>query len=282
MTALIRTLRMIKVEHSIFALPFTLAAAFLAASGWPDLVTVLLIVLATVTARSAAMAFNRFLDAEIDAANPRTSMREIPAGRLSSAYALRFTIANSLLFLLVCAFINQLTLILAPFMLLVLLGYSYTKRFTALCHLVLGLALGLGPVGAWVAVSGQISLMPLILGGAVMCWVAGFDMLYACQDMEFDRNHGLHSTPARLGVDGALLVARGLHVVMVTLLVALGLMLRLNGIYFIGAVLLASLLVYEHYLVWGGNISRLNQAFFTMNGMVSLVFGFTTMVAVIL
>ncbi len=279
MTAFLKTLKMIKIEHSIFALPFTLASAFLAARGMPAVKTLILIVLATVTARSAAMAFNRYLDAHIDGQNPRTAMRAIPSGALSRSYAFRFTVVNSVLFLVVCAWINLLTLVLAPFMLVVLLGYSYTKRFTFCSHLVLGLALGLGPVGAWAAVTGGMSWEPLVLGVAVMSWVSGFDMLYACQDLDFDRKTGLHSIPAALGLHRTLVLARILHLAMVIILVVFGLNLELGLVYFVGTALLSSLLIYEHYLVWGGDLSRLGQAFFTMNGLVSLVYGAAVMIA---
>lgn len=279
MTAFLKTLKMIKIEHSIFALPFTLASAFLAANGMPPLLKLGLIVAATVFARSAAMAFNRYLDADIDEQNPRTANREIPAGQLSRTYAWRFTVVNGTLFLVVCAWINQLTLLLAPFMLMVLLGYSYTKRFTSCSHLVLGLALGLGPVGAWAAVTGSMSWVPLALGLAVLFWVSGFDMLYACQDLEFDRKVGLHSTPALLGLGRTLILARVLHLAMVVILIQFGLTLDLGVVYFVGTTLLAGLLGYEHYLVWGGDLSKLGQAFFTMNGMVSIVYGVAVMVA---
>ncbi len=273
MRAFFETLSMIKIEHSIFALPFTLAAAFLAASGLPQPKILALIVLATVLARSAAMAFNRYLDAEIDAENPRTATRSIPAGRLSRSYALTFTIVNALLFVGVTLFINKLVAVMAPFLLLVILGYSASKRFTSGSHLILGLALGLAPIGAWAAVRGTLSWEPMVLAFAVLTWVAGFDIIYACQDLEFDREKGLFSIPARLGLRRALQVSRLLHVLTITALFLLGTMLTLDAFYFAGALAMAACLGYEHYLVWDGSLERVDQAFFSVNGLAGLLFG---------
>lgn len=271
--ALVETFKMIKIEHSIFALPFALVSAFLAAGGMPGPRVLGLIVLAMVFARSAAMAFNRYIDAEIDAKNPRTALRSIPAGRLSRNFALGFTIFNALLFMAVAWFLNPLSFYLAPFLLLVLLGYSLTKRFTSLCHLVLGLALGSAPLGAWVAVRGELHWPPLLLGLAVLAWTAGFDVIYACQDVEFDRKEKLFSIPSAMGIDGALGLARGLHLLMAATLVTLGLHQGLGALYWVGLLLVAACLFYEHSLVWGGRLERVNMAFFTMNGVVSLLFG---------
>jgi len=273
MRAFIETLSMIKIEHSIFALPFTLAAAFLAASGLPQPRILALIILATVLARSAAMAFNRYLDADIDAQNPRTANRSIPAGRLTQNYALTFTLMNALLFVGVTLFINKLVALMAPIFLLVILGYSACKRFTSGSHLILGLALGLAPIGAWASVRGTLSWEPLVLALAVLSWVAGFDIIYACQDLEFDRQKGLFSIPARLGVAKALRVSRLLHLVTVAALFLLGRMLSLDVFYYAGAVAMAACLAYEHYLVWDGSLERVDQAFFTVNGMAGLAFG---------
>ena len=275
------TMRMIKIEHSVFALPYALVSAFWAAGGWPSWQVMALILAAMVSARSAAMAFNRYLDADIDARNPRTTVRSIPAGRLSKKYALGFTVVCSGIFLAVTALINQLTFMLAPVFLLVLLGYSWTKRFTSLCHLLLGLALGLSPMGAWVAVTGTLSWVPVWLGAAVMTWTAGFDMIYACQDIDFDRKEGLFSVPANIGIAPTLIVARILHLIMLTILVWLGLQLEQSWFYWTGVVLVAVLLIYEHALVWGGNLEKVDVAFFTMNGLVSLLFGLMTIIGVL-
>ncbi|MCB1043709.1 MAG: putative 4-hydroxybenzoate polyprenyltransferase [Acidobacteria bacterium] len=272
---------MIKVEHSVFALPFALVSAFLAAEGVPHLSVLALIVAAMVTARSAAMAFNRFLDAEIDARNPRTASRSIPAGRLSKPFALGFTVVCIALFIAVCAALNPLALMLSPVVVLVLLGYSATKRFTSQSHFVLGAALGLAPIGAYVAVRGELAWDPIWLGLAVVGWTAGFDMIYACQDMEFDRKEGLQSIPARVGVQGALRFARVLHLFMLFGLTWLGVHWQIHPIYWLGMVLVALCLVVEHALVWNGDLSRINMAFFTMNGVVSLCYGAATITALV-
>jgi len=282
MSAFAETMRMIKIEHSIFALPFALVAAFLAASGFPTLRTLGLILAAMVLARSAAMAFNRVVDAEIDAANPRTASRSIPAGRLSRTYAWTFTLVCVLLFVGVAWLLNPLAFYLSPFVLAVLLGYSYSKRFTALCHFILGIALGLAPLGAWIAVTGSFSWLPVLLGVAVMGWTAGFDIIYACQDMEFDRDHHLHSIPETLGVARSLVLSRLLHVTMIGLLIWFGLHLQMVWPYWVGIALVVACLVYEHSLVWGGNLEKVDMAFFTMNGVVSLVFGVTTISAILI
>ena len=278
----VETMKMIKIEHSIFALPFALVSAFVAANGFPEPRILILIVVAMVFARSAAMAFNRYLDADIDAANPRTAIRSIPAGRLTRGYALGFTIATSLLFIGTAFLINRLAFLLSPLMLVVLLGYSYTKRFTRYCHFVLGLALGLAPFGAWVAVTGEVSWIPVLLGVAVIGWVAGFDIIYACQDIDFDRENALHSVPSRLGVNRSLILSRVLHVFMLTLLAGFGVYLQLSMLFWVGMGLVVLCLAYEHSLVWGGNLEKVNMAFFTMNGVVSLVFGLTTIGSVLL
>ena len=230
----VETLKMIKVEHSIFALPFALVSAFLAARGLPDLATLGLILVAMVCARSAAMAFNRLVDSDVDAKNPRTAMRSIPAGRLSPVYVTFFTVASSGLFILAAWLLNPLAFILSPFVLAVLLGYSLTKRFTSFCHLVLGLALGLSPLGAWIAVTGSFSWIPVWLGFAVMGWVAGFDIIYACQDVAFDREHRLFSIPSRLGVKRSLVLSRALHLAMLGILVYLGVTLALGWVFWLG------------------------------------------------
>jgi 4-hydroxybenzoate polyprenyltransferase len=266
------TLEMIKWEHSIFALPFALCAAMLAAGGMPAAAKLGWIVLCMVSARSAAMAFNRIADAQIDAANPRTAMRAIPAGSLSRKFATMFVIVACLLFVLGAARLNRMTLYLSPVALAVVLLYSYTKRFTRWSHLVLGFALGIAPAAAWIAVRGSLDPRILLLTAAVTFWVGGFDVLYACQDIEFDRAYSLNSIPQAMGVRGALAVARVLHLLMLALLVGLIVAFGLGKLAVAGVVAVALLLLYEHSLVSAGDLSKLNAAFFTMNGVIAVVF----------
>ena len=266
------TLEMIKWEHSIFALPFALCGAMLAANGWPNGRQLLWIVVCMVAARSAAMAFNRLVDAKIDAANPRTAMRAIPAGALSQKFATAFVVVACLLFIFGAARLNRVTLLLSPVALAVVLFYSYTKRFTRWSHLVLGFALGIAPAAAWIAVRGSLDPRILLLTAAVTFWVGGFDVLYACQDIEFDRANSLNSIPQAMGVPKALIVARSLHVVMLGLLTALVVVFGLGKLAIIGVVVVAALLAYEHSLVASDDLSKLNAAFFTMNGVIAVVF----------
>jgi 4-hydroxybenzoate polyprenyltransferase len=266
------TLEMIKWEHSIFALPFALTAALLAARGLPALRTLGWILVAMVAARSSAMAFNRWADAEIDAANPRTRSRAIPAGLLSPQFVLGFTCAAALIFVLAAAQLNRLTLYLSPLALLVLLGYSYLKRFTRWSHLGLGLALGLAPSAAWIAVRGSLDPRILVLTAAVTLWVGGFDILYACQDFEHDRVAGLHSLPQAIGIPAAFWTARVLHLAMLGLLVWLGLLFHFLAFGWVGIAAVALLLGYEHSIVSPRDLRRLNAAFFTMNGVIAMVF----------
>ena len=266
------TLEMIKWEHSIFALPFALCAAMLAAGGLPAAAKLGWIVLCMVSARSAAMAFNRIADAQIDAANPRTAMRAIPTGSLSRKFAMMFVIVACLLFVLGAARLNRMTLYLSPVALAVVLLYSYTKRFTRWSHLVLGFALGIAPAAAWIAIRGSLDPRILLLTAAVTFWVGGFDVLYACQDIEFDRAHSLNSIPQAMGVRGALAVARILHLLMLALLIGLIVAFGLGKLAVAGVVAVALLLLYEHSLVSAGNLSKLNAAFFTMNGVIAVVF----------
>jgi 4-hydroxybenzoate polyprenyltransferase len=263
---------MIKWEHSIFALPFALTAAILAAHGLPALRTLLWILVAMVSARSCAMAFNRWADADIDAANPRTKMRAIPAGQLSRQFVLGFTILTGALFVAASAELNRLTLILSPFVLLVLLSYSYMKRITRWSHLVLGLALGLAPSAAWIAVRGSLDPRILVLTAAVMLWVGGFDVLYACQDYEHDCQAGLQSLPRYLGIAGAFWAARLMHATMLGLLVWFGALFHFQIAGWLGIAAVASLLAYEHSIVSPRDMRRLNAAFFTMNGIIAMVF----------
>jgi 4-hydroxybenzoate polyprenyltransferase len=266
------TLEMIKWEHSIFALPFALCGAMLAAGGFPSLHQLLWIIVAMVAARSAAMAFNRWADAAIDAANPRTNTRALPAGHLSPAFVVTFVLVSSAVFVLAASRLNRLALLLSPVALLVLLLYSYTKRVTRWSHLVLGFALGIAPAAAWIAVRGTLDSRILLLTAAVTFWVAGFDVLYACQDYDFDRQAGLHSIPRYLGIRGALWVARGFHLLMVGFLVALLVVFGLGMLAAGGVALVILLLLYEHSLVKANDLSKLNAAFFTMNGVISVLF----------
>jgi 4-hydroxybenzoate polyprenyltransferase len=266
------TLEMIKWEHSIFALPFALTATILAAHGLPAMRTLFWILVAMVAARSCAMAFNRWADADIDAANPRTRTRAIPAGLLTRQFVLGFTILTALVFIMASAALNRLTLILSPFVLIVLLSYSYMKRLTRWSHLVLGLALGLAPTAAWIAVRGSLDPRIVVLTAAVTLWVGGFDVLYACQDYEHDCEAGLHSLPRYLGIARAFWAARIMHVAMLGLLIWFGRLFHFQTAGWIGIAAVALLLAYEHSIVSPRNMRRLNAAFFTMNGVIAMVF----------
>ena len=274
-------LEMIKVSHSIFALPFALTAAVLAADGLPDWLLVVKIIIACVFARTAAMAFNRWADHLVDARNPRTSSRAIPAGALSATSVLVAAVASAALFVFNAYLINSLAFALSPVALVVLFGYSFTKRFTQLSHLVLGVALGLSPIGAWIAVRGEFHILPVLLGLAVLFWTAGFDVIYACQDVEFDRKNDLHSLPSRWGSRRALWISRGFHAVTIALLIAVGIVGALGIAFAIGVALVATLLTYEQLLVRPDDLSKVNVAFFTLNGCVSLVFMLMTIVDVV-
>jgi 4-hydroxybenzoate polyprenyltransferase len=266
------TLEMIKWEHSIFALPFALCGAMLAAGGFPTAHQFTWIIVAMVAARSAAMAFNRLADAAIDASNPRTQTRALPAGQLTPSFVTTFVVVSSAVFIVAASQLNRLSLWLSPVALAVLLLYSYTKRFTRWSHLVLGFALGIAPAAAWIAVRGSLDPRILLLTAAVTFWVAGFDVLYACQDFDFDRQTGLHSIPRHLGIRRALWVARGFHLIMLALLVALLWSFGLGKFAILGVAIVAALLAYEHSLVSSDDLSRLNAAFFTMNGVISVLF----------
>ena len=271
------TLEMIKFEHSVFALPFALTGALLAwrAQGFPYeglWWKLSWIVLAMVAARSAAMAFNRLLDAEIDAINPRTKDRHLPAGKVSKKFTWWFIFFSAFAFIVAAGNLNRLCFFLAPFVLAVLFFYSFTKRFTAYSHLVLGFALGLSPAAAWIAVQGTLALPILWLTAAVTFWTAGFDIIYACQDHQFDTETGLHSLPRKLGVAKALWSSRLLHVLMLVCLLALAITMKLGVLSLIGVGAVAALLIYEHSLVRADDLSRVNAAFFTVNGYVSVLF----------
>ena len=272
------TLDMIKFEHSVFALPFAMVGALLAWRGVSEPVTDIpakfaWILLAMVSARSAAMAFNRLLDRHIDARNPRTASRHLPAGLLQTPFVWTFFAITVALFLLAAAMLGPLCLLLSPVALAVILFYSYTKRFTALSHLVLGLALGIAPMAAGIALTGHIDFRLVALMAAVTCWTAGFDIIYACQDYHFDRQNGLHSIPVRLGLTKALLTSRLLHIAMIACLLWLWRAYHLQWLALAGIAITAALLIYEHSLIHPQDFSRVDAAFFTVNGWVSLVFG---------
>jgi len=266
------TLEMIKWEHSVFALPFALCGAMLAARGVPTAHQIIWIVIAMVAARSAAMSFNRLADVSIDAANPRTRTRALPAGALTRNFVTSFVIASSAIFVLAAWQLNRLAFLLSPVALAVLLLYSYTKRWTRWSHLVLGFALGIAPAAAWIAVRGSLDPRILLLTAAVTFWVAGFDVLYACQDYEFDQRTGLHSLPRYCGIANALWIARLFHLSMLVLLVALVWIFGLGALTMAGVFTVLLLLAYEHSLVSKNDLSKLNAAFFTMNGIISVIF----------
>jgi 4-hydroxybenzoate polyprenyltransferase len=277
MAGRIRTiLEMIKFEHSVFALPFALTGALLAARakqhGWPTLRQALWIVIAMVAARSAAMTLNRIVDLRYDKENPRTKMRALATGALSVSFAWMFTLAAVALFLVATWQLNPLTLKLAPLAIAILFFYSFTKRFTTWSHLFLGFALGISPAAAWIAITGSLDWRMLILCAAVTLWVGGFDVLYACQDIEFDKQAGLFSVPQRFGVAAALNIARVMHVSVVLLLSWLAASFGLPWPAWAGIVVVASLLGYEHSLVKANDLSKLNAAFFTVNGYISMLF----------
>lgn len=266
------TLEMIKIEHTLFALPFAFLGAVLAANGLPHPRQVLWITVAMVGARSTAMAFNRIADRKYDALNPRTSTRALPAGFLSVGFVWAFTAVSAIVFFAAAAMLNRLTLQLAPVALASVFLYSFTKRWTLLSHLLLGWCLSIAPTGAWIAVRGALdSPVPLLLSLVVLFWTAGFDVLYACQDYEFDIKAGLHSIPKSFGIAGALWIARFFHVAAFAALVALYWTTHLGGIALVGVVATALLLSYQHRLVRADDLSRLNAAFFTTNAFVSLI-----------
>jgi 4-hydroxybenzoate polyprenyltransferase len=265
-------LEMIKWEHSVFALPFALTGAMLAAGGLPSAHQLLWIVAAMVSARSAAMAFNRVADASIDAANPRTRTRALPAGSLTPRFVILFVAVSSAIFVFAASQLNHLAFALSPLALAIILLYSYTKRFTRWSHLALGFALGIAPAAAWIGVRGSLDPRILLLTAAVTFWVAGFDVLYSCQDFEFDSQSGLHSVPRYFGVPRALHITRAFHLAMLCLLILLVISFKLGLVAYLGIAAVAVLLVYEHSLVSAHDLSKLNAAFFTMNGVISVVF----------
>ena len=273
---------MIKWEHSVFALPFALTGALLASGGWPPLLKLMWIVVAMVAARSAAMAFNRLVDARLDAANPRTAMRALPAGTLSAGFVTAFVVVSAVVFVVAAGMLNRLALELAPVALVVVLGYSLMKRVTRYSHVVLGLALGIAPAAAWIGIRGSLDWRVLVLTGLVLLWVGGFDVLYACQDFEHDRRVGLHSIPAALGLKGAFTVARAMHVGVVLLAVWLDRLFELGLVGYVGSAVVGALLLYEHLLIRPSDLRKMNAAFFLLNGIISVVFFLFTAAAVAL
>ncbi|MBN8703170.1 MAG: UbiA family prenyltransferase [Bacteroidetes bacterium] len=279
MAAIIATtknfLSLVKFSHTIFALPFAMIGFFsavkLTESSF-DIFLLAKVVLCMVFARSAAMAFNRYLDRQIDAKNPRTKIREIPSGIITEKSALAFTISNCILFVGTTFFINNLCFALSPVALAVVLGYSFTKRFTSLCHLVLGLGLSLAPIGAYIAVSGSFALLPVLLSIVVLCWVSGFDIIYALQDEDFDKSENLFSIPVVFGKKGALVISRILHTTCAVILLLIGSLFHFEMLYFVGTVLFIGLLIYQHSIVKPNDLSKVNIAFFTTNGIASILY----------
>ena len=265
---------MIKWEHSVLTLPFGLTGAVLAARGIPNLHTSIWIILALVAARSAAMAFNRLVDADIDAENPRTKIRALPAGKLSKQFVLGFVLVTSAILIFAAWELNPLAFYLSPVALAIVFFYSFTKRFTRWAHVVLGVAMGIAPAAAWIAVRGSFDPRVLLLTGAVVFWGAGFDILYSCQDFEFDHSFGVYSIPRAFGIRKALMIARVFHVLTVGLLAAMVVAFGLGKIAMSGVGIVALLLIYEHSLVKHDDLSRVNAAFFTMNGFISMGFLF--------
>lgn len=269
---LIIVLEMIKFEHTVFALPFAFLGAFLAARGCPSLGQAFWILIAMFGARSAAMAFNRLVDRSIDARNPRTAGRALPRRLLTPGFVAAFVVGSAALFLFSAWMLNPLAFALAPLALAIVLLYSFTKRFTRLSHMILGLSLGIAPVGGWVAVKGTLDLEPFLLAAGVVFWVGGFDIIYSCQDMAFDRKEQLHSIPGAQGIHSALSVSRVFHVIMVAFLIGTLVVFNLSGISWFGLFLVIIGLIYEHSLVKAEDLSRVNAAFFVMNGLISIGF----------
>lgn len=268
-------LSLVKFSHTIFAMPFAIIGFFMAVkfnSYIFDYKVFILVILDMIFARNAAMAFNRYLDREFDKNNTRTTVREIPSGKISEKSALIFVIFNSLLFIVATFFINKITFFLSPVALFVILGYSYTKRFTPFCHLILGIGLGLAPIGAFLAVSGEFQLIPIFLSFVVLFWVSGFDIIYALQDDEFDREHSLKSIPVILGRKNALRVSLFLHLNSILILLLIGFLAEYSYIYWFGFSIFSLILVYQHTLIKPNNLSKVNLAFFTLNGIASAVF----------
>jgi len=260
----------IKIQHTIFALPFALMSAFIASNGVPPSDKLLWILLAMVGARSSAMSFNRIADVDYDRENPRTKERALPKGRIRKSYYIIFLILSVLLFIFSCIMLNRLALILSPAALLIVFFYSYTKRFTIFSHFFLGLSLSLAPIGAWVAIREEISIVSIVLGLAVIFWLAGLDIIYSCQDVEFDKSHGLFSFPVKLGIERALRLSAIFHVIMTLFLFSLFFIGNLGLLYLGGIILIAGLLYYEHSIIRPDDLSKVNVAFFNVNGIISI------------
>lgn len=266
---------LVKFAHTIFAMPFALIGFFLGVrtgEGRHYGMLLLLVILCMIFARSAAMSFNRWADEKYDKLNPRTHQREIPTGKIKKNHALIFVILNCILFIVTTFFINKLCFYLSPLALLIVLGYSYTKRFTALCHLVLGLGLSLAPIGAFMAVTGHFSLLPVLFSIVVLCWVSGFDIIYALQDDAFDRENNLHSLPVRLGRERGLLFSSVLHAVAAVLVIIAGIYGDFHWVYWLGASMFIGMLVYQHLLVKPDDLRKVNIAFMTANGIASCIY----------
>ncbi len=274
-------LEMIKFKHTVFALPFAFIGAFLAANGVPDLKTFILVIIAMFGARTCAMAFNRIVDHKFDAANPRTANRAIPAGEVSLSESWLMVVISGLVFFLACWFLNSLTFILAPFALTLTLVYSLTKRFTSLCHVVLGVALAFAPIGGWVAVTGSLEGFPWVLSLGVLFWVAGFDCIYACLDADFDRKTGLHSLPAKLGRKRAFNLAVIFHIIAFILFTITGVLTDLNWIYFIGIAITGAALFYQHFIISPDDLSHIKMSFFSMNGIISITLFIATFLSLL-
>jgi 4-hydroxybenzoate polyprenyltransferase len=271
-------LEMIKFSHTVFALPFALTSAFIASNGMPSWYQLFWIVMAMIGARTGAMSFNRLVDLEIDAKNPRTKDRPLPKGLISKEAVIFYTVVSFLLLVYAAYKLNELCFYLSPIAIIILCGYSLTKRFTHLSHIVLGLALSGAPLGAWIAIKGNIETIPLILSFAVLFWVAGFDILYALQDYDFDRKEGLYSIPVKFGVKKSIMISRVFHSIMVLFLTLLYFLRGFGFFYLLGLVIIAILLLYEHSLVKENDLSKLDVAFFNMNGYISLIYFIFTLV----
>jgi 4-hydroxybenzoate polyprenyltransferase len=271
----------IKIQHTVFALPFALMSAFIASNGVPPSDKLLWILLSMVGARSSAMSFNRVIDVNYDRENPRTKERALPKGRIRKSHYIIFLLISAILFVFSCMMLNRLALILSPVALLIVCFYSYTKRFTIFSHFFLGLSLSLAPIGAWVAIREEISIVSIVLGLAVIFWLAGLDIIYACQDVEFDKSHGLFSFPARLGIAKALKLSALFHTIMILLLFSLIFSENLGLFFIIGVVLIAGLLWYEHSIIKPDDLSKVNIAFFNVNGIISIGLMIITIIDII-
>lgn len=269
--SLLLTFRMIKIEHSVFALPFALTSALVAARGIPTLSQILWILVAMISARSCAMAFNRLVDRKFDRLNPRTKNWPLASGNLSQGFVILFIVIFSALFVYSAYRLNPLAFLLSPLALIIILCYSLTKRFTALSHWFVGLALAIAPAGAWIAIRGTLNMEPLLLSFAILFWTAGFDLIYSCQDADFDKSQNLFSIPSRYGISTALRLSNWCHALTVLFLLLFGYFCDLGTWYFAGCILVATMLVYEHTLVSPHDLSKVNEAFFTVNGLISVL-----------